>query len=108
MTRFEPDRSDRMNHLAGEWRVEGAPDLTGPIMSRLGYVPVTREAGRRLRARAWAGRMGACAVALLVGLIAFHLHGRSPAVRQPVGPTLPGAIGHDVSVTLGRRLRRIR
>ena len=48
-----------------------------------------------------------CAVALLGLLLAYHLRDSSDMVRRPSSPTLPAAIGQDVSLQHERFYRAL-
>ncbi|MBT8484407.1 MAG: hypothetical protein HKO59_14550 [Phycisphaerales bacterium] len=90
---------------------DAGPDMTRSIMGRLGYMPVSSRVARRERRRRWRDRgVFALAVAGVIGLgIAMHEIG--PRARKPVGPTVPAALGNDVSrqqMKLERGFRTIR
>ena len=77
-------------------RPVSAPDLTRPIMGRLGYMRVSDTRARRLRIRRWASRAGlTCASAIAIA-IGWKMYLDGPDIRRPSGPTIPSAIGHDV------------
>jgi hypothetical protein len=77
-------------------RPTGAPDLSEPIMRRLGYARVDRHRHRRDVALRWTARgvMGLVAVASVV--LAVHLHGSLPQARRPSDITIPAAIERAV------------
>ena len=78
-------------------RESSAPDLTSPIMGRLGYMKVSQRIARRRRIRRLVGRAAACMVALGVIGVGLRVHEMGPDARRPVGPTIPSAIGNDVN-----------
>lgn len=102
------DDRDLLRQLA---RGVEAPDLTGPIMDRLGYERIGARDVRRRRRRRLLDR-GATTMAILLaigaGLAALHLTG---AARRPTGPTIPAALGHDLQLhqeRVSEALRSIR
>lgn len=88
-----------------------APDLTGPVMSRLGLRRVSPRSARRRRIARAVVRLALVAVA--VGAGALCVQWLEPAGRRPrpPGPTIPSAIQHDLEhhgQTIDRAIRSIR
>jgi hypothetical protein len=97
MTRWPDDARREAGDAQQEGSAPGTPDVSAAVMRRLGYVPVTRAQAERERWLARAGRLAAGGALAFLFLIAFQVHDRVTA-RRPQGPTLPGAIGRDVSL----------
>ena len=92
------DYPERVDHPLFEdlSRPLPAPDLTRPIMGRLGYMKVSEKRSRQLRLRRWASRAGlTCAAAVAIAM-GWKMYLDGPEIRRPSGPTIPSAIGHDV------------
>jgi len=74
-----------------------APDLTDPIMSRLGYRRVSEHASRVSRRRRTFGRT-ATVLAMLGAIGAgVYLHSISDRARRPDGLSIPEALSVDFS-----------
>ena len=87
------------------------PDLTEPIMRRLGFHRVSSGRARSHRRRRWGARGAAIVLLLAVVGIGVQLHRHSPPARTPTGPTLPSAVRHDLlhhRTTINRALKSIR
>ena len=87
------------------------PDLTEPIMQRLGFHRVSSRRGRSRRRRRWGARGATIVLLLAVVGIGLQLHHHSPAARTPTGPTLPSAVRHDLlrhRTTINRAIKSIR
>ena len=74
-----------------------APDLTPSIMGRLGYMRVSQAAARRRRLRHWAARATTCLFGIAVLAVGLRVHEGSATARRPVGPTVPSAIGSQMT-----------
>lgn len=79
------------------------PDLTRPIMGRLGYMRASSVAMKRARRRRAIRRVALCTVALGALAVGVQLHNQSPDIRTPDAITIPSAIRND----LGRQQQRI-
>ncbi len=87
------------------------PDLTEPIMRRLGFHRVSSRRARSHRRRRWGARGATIVLLFAVVGIGLELHRHSPGVRTPTGPTLPSAVRHDLlrhGTTINRALKSIR
>ncbi len=92
------------------WPIDG-PDLTEPIMRRLGFHRVSSWRARSHRRRRWGARGATIVLLFAVVGIGLQLHRHSPAARTPTGPTLPSAVRHDLlrhGTTINRALKSIR
>lgn len=92
------------------WPIDG-PDLTEPIMRRLGFRRVSSRRARSHRRRRWSARGATIVLLLAVVGIGLQLHRHSPAARMPTGPTLPSAVRHDLMrhrTTINRAIKSIR
>ncbi len=92
------------------WLIDG-PDLTEPIMRRMGFHRVSSRRARSHRRRRWGVRGATMVLLLAVVGIGLQLHRYSPAARTPTGPTLPSAVRHDLlhhRTTINRALKSIR
>jgi hypothetical protein len=92
------------------WLIDG-PDLTEPIMRRLGFHRVSSRRARSHRRRRWGARGATIVLLFAVVGIGLQLHRHSPAARTPTGPTLPSAVRHDLlrhRTTINRALKSIR
>lgn len=98
------DRSSEHGLLRELSRLTVSPDLTRPIMGRLGYMKAARGVVRRRRIRRRVNRLTLAAMGLLVVVVAARVHESGPHARRAAGPTIPAAIGNDVS----RNQQRIR
>jgi hypothetical protein len=99
---FEHHASDHNDPLERELlrelsRPTPSPDLTRPIMGRLGYMRAAPRVVRRRRIRRWTNRLTLCMAALVVIGLAARLHEASPHTRRADGVTIPGAIENDLS-----------
>jgi len=74
-----------------------APDMTRSIMGQLGYMRASRAAARRGRLRRWAARATTCVFGVAVLAIGLRVHDQSASARRPVGPTVPSAIGSQMT-----------
>jgi hypothetical protein len=84
-----------------------APDQTGRIMGRLGYMHAVPAAVRRRRWRLLAGRCFAAAVTVGAIAAALYLHRVGPDARGRA-PSLQDAIGRDIDRHQQRIDRTIR
>ena len=75
-----------------------APDLTGSIMSRLGYERCGPEEARRRRRLRTLRRSSLVLVVGLVAGLGINFYRVHRAVRVPSGPTIPSALEHDVQL----------
>ena len=92
-------------------RHRDSPDLTDPIMRRLGFRRVSARCARAYRRQRWGGRGATLALLTVVVVLGLQLHRHSPEARRPNGPTLPSAVRHDLSRhgdTISRALKSIR
>ncbi len=99
MTTPEPDRSHDLPR---------GPDLTEPVMRRLGLAGVTPGMAKRQRRRRALLRAALCVVVVGAGGLVAMLLSSQP---QPVAPTVPSAIRHDLQQhgrTFDRTVRSIR
>ncbi len=88
-----------------------APDLTGPVMSRLGLSRVSSGAARRRRISRGIARLALVAVAIGASALCVHWHELGAKAPRPSGPTIPSAIQHDLEhhgQTIDRAIRSIR
>jgi hypothetical protein len=91
------DRDPRQDDLFEALSESGAgPDLTGPIMGRLGYMRAAAGAVRRRRRRRLAGRVALVAAGFVAVGIGLQAHRMGPEARGVGAPTLQEAIGHDL------------
>ena len=70
-----------------------APDLTDPVMNRLGLDAAARRQTRRRRAVRVLARLGVCGLAVAGTLLVGRLLERPTPVAVP---TLPAALRHDL------------
>ncbi len=92
-------------------RPSNSPDLTDPIMRRLGFRRVSASRARAFRRQRWGARGGTLALLTVVVVLGLQLHRNSPEARTPNGPTLPSAVRHDLlrhGNTISRALKSIR
>ncbi|MEE8458842.1 MAG: hypothetical protein V3S08_03160 [Phycisphaerales bacterium] len=85
-----------------------APDLTESVLRRLGLAGVTPGAAKRRRRRRAFLRATLCAVVVGAGGLVVTLLSSQP---QPLAPTVPSAIRHDLQQhgrTIDRTVRTIR
>jgi hypothetical protein len=73
-----------------------APDLTGPVMSRLGLSPATGRAARPRRIARAAARLVLVALAVGAAALCVQWYGLGAKAPRPAGPTIPSAIRHDL------------
>ncbi|MCI0362865.1 MAG: hypothetical protein L0219_03225, partial [Phycisphaerales bacterium] len=59
----------------------GAPDLTRPIMARLGYMHVSPAVARRRRIGRWTGRAGTLLAAVMALAVGAEIYRHSPMAR---------------------------
>jgi hypothetical protein len=88
-----------------------APDLTGPVMSRLGLSRVSPRAARRRRVARAVARLALVAVAVGASALCVQWHELAGRRPRPSGPTIPSAIQHDLEhhgQTIDRAIRSIR
>ncbi|MHC4129638.1 MAG: hypothetical protein ACYTF2_06645 [Planctomycetota bacterium] len=100
--------SDMLQELG---RALPAPDLTGPVMSRLGLSRVSPRAARRRRIARAAARLALVAVAVGASALCVQWHELAAPAPRPSGPTIPSAIQHDLQhhgQTIDRAIRSIR
>ena len=71
-----------------------APDLTDPVMSRLGLDAAARRKTRRRHAARVLARLGVCGLAVAGTLLVGRLLERRPT--PAAFPTLPAALRHDL------------
>ena len=84
------------------------PDLTEPVMRRLGLAGVTPGNAKRRRRRRALLRAALCVVVVGAGGLVVMLVSSQP---QPSAPTVPSAIRHDLQQhgrTIDRTVRSIR
>ncbi len=92
------------------WRSD-SPDLTDPIMRRLGFRRVSASRARAFRRLRWGARGATLALLTVVVALGLQLHRNSPEARTPTGATLPSAVRHDLlrhGNTISRALKSIR
>jgi hypothetical protein len=73
-----------------------APDLTGPVMSRLGLDRVSARAARRRRIRRGLARLAVVAVAVGASALCVQWHQIGVSASRAAAPTIPAAIRHDL------------
>ena len=84
------------------------PDLTEPVLRRLGLAGVTPGMAKRRRRRRALLRAAVCVVVVGAGGLVVMLVSSQP---QPLAPTVPSAIRHDLQQhgrTIDRTVRSIR
>ena len=79
------------------------PDLTEPVMRRLGLAGVTPGKAKRRRRRRASLRAALCVVVVGAGGLVVMLVSSQP---QPLAPTVPSAIRHDLQQH-GRTIDRV-
>ncbi len=87
-----------------------APDLTRPILRRLGLTGSLSKDSRR-RILGGVGRAAMTGAMLLGVAVGLRLYNYTMAARVPLGPTVPSAIQHDYTRhehTIRRAIRMIR
>ena len=77
-------------------RTMRTPDLTSPIMRKLGYVPADARAARRARRIRTTGRAAATLIVCATFAIGIHVMNHRPTARIPAGLSLPNALEHDL------------
>jgi hypothetical protein len=88
-----------------------APDLTGPVMSRLGLSRASSRAARRRRIRRSIAQLALVMAVTGTSALCVHLHVRGVEAPGHSGPTIPSAIQHDLEHhghTINRAIRSIR
>ncbi len=105
-----PTRSADTERLAARVLEELArpvrgPELTGPVMARLGFMKAHPRVVRRRRVRRWIGRGLAVGVALSVIGTGLWMHQVGVEARRPQRLTIPAAISQDLD-RYQRRLDR--
>jgi hypothetical protein len=88
-----------------------APDLTEPVMSRLGLSRASSRAARRRRIGRGVARLALVAVAVGASALCVQWHQLGAKPPRPTGPTIPSAIQHDLEHhgrTIDRAIRSIR
>jgi hypothetical protein len=107
----ETHRSVDRSLLADLSKPVRAPDMTRPIMGRLGYMHVNGTVARRKRLQQWASRVGVLLAAALALGIGLRFYEHSSAMRRPAGLTIPDALGNDLQLQqhrIGNVIRTIR
>jgi len=92
-------------------RPSDSPDLTDPIMRRLGFRRVSPSRARAFRRQRWGARGATLVLLTAVVVLGLQLHRNSSEARTSNGPTLPSAVRHDLlrhGNTISRALRSIR
>lgn len=87
------------------------PDMTGPVMRRLGLTPPSQRSARRRRRRRGVVRLMLVLIAVGASAVCTHWYLRRTEPPAPAGPTIPAAIENDVlhhGHTIDRALRTIR
>jgi len=88
-----------------------SPDMTDPIMRRLGFQRVSADRARAYRRRQWAARGATLMLLMAVVIVGLQWHRNSPDARTPNGITLPSAVRHDLlqhGNSISRALNAIR
>ncbi len=106
-----PSRSGDTERLAARVFEELArpvrgPELTGPVMARLGFMRAHPRVVRRRWVRRWIGRGLAVGVALGVIGTGLWMHQVDVEARRPQRLTIPAAISQDLD-QYQRRLDRV-
>ncbi len=106
-----PTRSGDTDRLAARILKELArpvrgPELTGPVMARLGFMRAHPRVVRRRWVRRWIGRGLAVGVALGVIGTGLWMHQVDVEARRPQRLTIPAAISQDLD-QYQRRLGRV-
>ena len=92
-------------------RRSDSPDLTDPIMRRLGFRRVSASRARAFRRRQWGSRGATLVLLIAVVTIGLQLHRNGPDARTANGPTIPSAVRHDLlqhGNAISRALKSIR
>jgi hypothetical protein len=91
-------------------RAVPTPDLTGPVMSRLGLSQVSPRTARRRRIHRSVARLALVVVAVGASALCVQWHQIGAKSARPAGPTIPSAIQHDLEhhgQTIDRAIRSI-
>lgn len=75
-----------------------SPDLTEPIMERLGYTRVDPAEARRHKRHRRARRLAVATAAIGVLIFGAYLYELGPTSRQMEGGSIPAAVGHDIEL----------
>ena len=92
-------------------RPSDSPDMTDPIMRRLGFRRVSASRARAFRRRHWGARGATLVLLIAVVAIGLQLHRNGPDARTPNGPTIPSAVRQDLlrhGNTISQALKSIR
>ncbi len=90
-----------------------APDLTGPVLKRLGLGGLTAQQAARRRAMRSAARVAICVAVVGGGALVARTWTELSRAQPVPGPTIPSAIRHDLehfehhSRTIGEAIRTI-
>lgn len=102
-----PSPGDVMRELG---RPLSAPDLTGPVMGRLGLSRVSARAARWRRIRRGLARLALVAIAVGASALCVQWHQIGVSAARASAPTIPAAIRHDLDQhgqTIDRAIRSI-
>ena len=108
--RKHPDDVPPAEILRELGRAVPTPDVTGPVMSRLGLSRVSPGTARRRRANRAVARLALVAVAVGASALCVKWHDIGAKSARPAGPTIPSAIQHDLEhhgQTIDRAIRSI-
>jgi hypothetical protein len=73
-----------------------APDLTAPVMSRLGLGRGSARAARRRRIRRAGARLALVVVAVGASALCVQWHRMGVSASRSAAPTIPAAVRHDL------------